>query len=649
VRKINKKYFSSWKNFFVLLTVSLSLVVGISCFLFIQSAFSASSPNINLFNSSSTIHIVHKTIIGPSGTVNISSLPPASASSHNNFNKPFLTVNPEGYEKFKNQLESGSYPLDRIPHVQSTPIKNKANSALSRNAFSPHVTINIGFNGTNETNTYAQGFPPDVQIAAGTNYLMEMVNTEGAIYTKQGALAQPGINLASFFSFRSSDNITDPKVLFDPLSGTNGRWFASISDVSNFTAKIAVSDSNDPTGTWHVFHLQYTSGCPDQPKIATSNDKFVISSNLYINKTTLQPSCNPGSEFIDSDYIVIDKNQMVNNQNPLTTKEYDDSSVVNIVPAKSLSSTSDLFMITNDPNYPPKNGSAVTIYKVSGPIGNLVISSNLTSTAALQLNPPNATQPGSSVKILTDDHRVQDAAWFKGKLWASWNDSCVPSGDNMPRSCVHLFSYDTHSGLGNEVHIGSYQAYFFYPALSMDSAGGMSVIFGDSSNFTYPSLFVTGQAPYDQPNSVEPLTDLVDGSIYNTSCRYGDYFGAAVDPSSPLNIWIAGEYMINSTTVVHPTSCPNDNPPSSPVWSTFIAEDPIWCQPPLTSPSDWNISSSCTMGGSFNATRDVYIANNSVMTIPNGITVGVNFASHKVFVNPGSGILIKPGGKLVQD
>ena len=605
---------------------------------------------MNSFNSSGTVHIVNTTIIGPSGTVNVSSLPPATGSDRNNFTMPFLTINPEGYEEFKKQLASGSYPLDRIPHVPSTPFKNKASSAPSGSALSPQVTINIQFNGTNATNPFSRHDPPDVQIAAGPNYLMETVNTEGDIYTKQGVLAQPAINLTSFFKFKKGDHLGDPKILFDPLSGQTGRWFASLADFTNFTTKVAVSDSDDPRGTWHLFHLQYFNACQDQPKIATSNDKFVISSNMYINKTTLQPSCNTNSTFVDSDYIVIDKNQMINNQNPLTTTEFTDSSVFNIVPAKSLSSTSDLFMVTNDPHCCPNNASnAVTIYKVSGSAGNPAITSNLTSTAAIQLNPPPAFQQGTSVTINTDDHRVQDASWFKGKLWASWNDSCVPSGDNKTRSCVHLFSYITNSGVSNEVHIGSYQAYFFYPAVSIDSGGGMSVVFGDSSNYTYPSLFVTGQAPYDPPNFVEPLTDLVDGSQYETSCRYGDYFGAAVDPSSPLNIWLAGEYMINSGITFSPTSCPHNNPPSSPVWSTFIAEDPIWCQPPLTSPSDWTISKSCTMGGSFNATADVYIANNSVLTIPNGITVGVNFASHKVFINAGSGILIQPGGKLSQD
>src|SRR5207245_7415250 len=97
---INKKYFPSGKNFFVLLIVSLSLVVGISGYLFLQSAFSASSPNMNLFNSSGTIHIVNETTLIAGGTVNVSSLPPVNASDNEIFVAPFITSDIKRLEEF---------------------------------------------------------------------------------------------------------------------------------------------------------------------------------------------------------------------------------------------------------------------------------------------------------------------------------------------------------------------------------------------------------------------------------------------------------------------------------------------------------------------------------------------------------------------
>src|SRR6266540_6439878 len=38
-----------------------------------------------------------------------------------------------------------------------------------------------------------------------------------------------------------------------------------------------------------------------------------------------------------------------------------------------------------------------------------------------------------------------------------------------------------------------------------------------------------------------PVT-LLAGSVPHLSSRYGDYFGAATDPSDPSVVWVAGEY-----------------------------------------------------------------------------------------------------------
>lgn len=81
--------------------------------------------------------------------------------------------------------------------------------------------------------------PPDVQVAASSegpsNYIVEMVNLDGAIYTKSGTLIKAfGLNeffnpSDNSFSKSNDDDLTDPLLLFDDSSG---RWFASISDTT---------------------------------------------------------------------------------------------------------------------------------------------------------------------------------------------------------------------------------------------------------------------------------------------------------------------------------------------------------------------------------------------------------------------------------
>ena len=45
-------------------------------------------------------------------------------------------------------------------------------------------------------------------------------------------------------------------------------------------------------------------------------------------------------------------------------------------------------------------------------------------------------------------------------------------------------------------------------------------------------------------------------------------------------------------------------------------------------------------------TGDVTVQNNSVLIIPNGVTLHIDFKLHHLLVKSGSGVLIKAGGKI---
>ena len=86
----------------------------------------------------------------------------------------------------------------------------------------------------------------------------------------------------------------------------------------------------------------------------------------------------------------------------------------------------------------------------------------------------------------------------------------------------------------------------FYPAFRPDGAGNLDVVFGYSSTSTYPSLAVAvfrADGTWSSSTLVvaagtAPVLDVTPGASYS---RFGDYFGAAVDPSDPSTVWVAGE------------------------------------------------------------------------------------------------------------
>ena len=95
--------------------------------------------------------------------------------------------------------------------------------------------------------------PPDPQVAVGPNHIFEMVNNVGRIFDKSGTILET-YALKDFFQVPTGYLATDPKIIYDALSG---RWFAAY--ISSYDdpllqdeglLHIAVSQTSNPTGAW---------------------------------------------------------------------------------------------------------------------------------------------------------------------------------------------------------------------------------------------------------------------------------------------------------------------------------------------------------------------------------------------------------------
>lgn len=72
----------------------------------------------------------------------------------------------------------------------------------------------------------------------------------------------------------------------------------------------------------------------------------------------------------------------------------------------------------------------------------------------------------------------------------------------------------------------------------------------------------------------------------------------------------------------------------------------INCLPPNS--GDWTISQNCLLSSSVTAPANVIVQSNSVLTIPNGDALNMDFYHHHLLVKSGSGVLIKAGGTISQ-
>jgi hypothetical protein len=120
-------------------------------------------------------------------------------------------------------------------------------------------------------------------LAAGAGYLVEMVNDSGSIWSKAGALVTI-FDLNAFFRVPSGETFSDPRVMYDTMSG---RWFAcGLSFTSSLGSRVyvAISSTADPTGAWNIYNAAFSSNVlHDQPKLGISSDKVVESWNDFAN------------------------------------------------------------------------------------------------------------------------------------------------------------------------------------------------------------------------------------------------------------------------------------------------------------------------------------------------------------------------------
>ena len=298
---------------------------------------------------------------------------------------------------------------------------------------------------------------------------------------------------------------------------------------------------------WTVYNFPF-SHCPDQPSIAWSNDKLAISANDFAN------NCHGG--FTGVQYTIVDKNDLLtgfgtprfwqSNEN-LSEFSVHPVQIMDIVPSSTL------YMVS----VASGGSGSVKVYALTGEAPFIQVSINTLPIHPI-IVPPQGQQPNRVYMIDTGDARMLDSAIHKGKLWLTLTDGCRPANDTVTRSCVRLAQLDiTNNKVIQDFDVGMTHSYLYYPAISIDVAGNLDLIYGMSSSTVPTSLYAAGQTINSTLNTLNSPVNLTLGSGIEQSGRFGDYFAVANDPSNSLRFWVSGEY--------------NPNPSPSPeYWSTFI-------------------------------------------------------------------------------
>jgi hypothetical protein len=382
--------------------------------------------------------------------------------------------------------------------------------------------------------------PPDVQVAVGPSHILEAVNVNLGVYSKQGT-SITSYSLSTLLA-TGSDFISDPRIIYD--RGTS-RWFLTVVDVTTGQVVIAVSKTPDPLGVWLPYRVPAapTSTCPDQPILGVGILNIVVSVNMFSSCRSVNFTYG-GAQF-----WVLNKTNLIDGTGSpsiWTSALY--AQGVSIHPARMETPSPVQYLVSTLWNFATNTSSTLQVFSVTGSPPGVVQVTVTESSIAMADMPPSARQPDPNYVLDTADFRVQDAVWSRGVLWLGFNEACP---EMLPTACVRLIQLDTHPiAIRQDFRLSSVSRNYFYPALAVDAAGDLAVLAGYSSADEYPGLQVTGRLSQDPVGVLQTPVTVRAGVGLDRSwchpitavCRYGDYFGASIDPSDPSRVWFAGQF-----------------------------------------------------------------------------------------------------------
>jgi hypothetical protein len=486
-------------------------------------------------------------------------------------------------------------PVRRIPKRPAASVVDRVEQKTAGTPPNYSIGINVLGLGNGFPNFTIQFAPPDTNMAVGDTQLVEYVNTSWAVFDKSGNALTGVLDGNSLWvsgipgTLCANNDSGDPVVQWDRVAH---RWllFQNVF-VSPYAVCVAISDTYDATGTWHVWQFSVPgNGFPDYQKIGIWPTGYFQAQNNY--------GPNDGT-FLGPQVCAYDRTAML---------------------AGAPTPTQICFQLTvgedgllpgdlDSPTLPPAGQDEFYIGSV-GDVDNSHLS--VYSFHADFATPANSFVTGSP------NSQLVSIAGFTPSCNGSYGGNCVPQEgisdllDSLGDRLMYRFAYynDTSSfptaqqhwyvnfdvaATGGQIGVrwmefatpqtvvnptdltisqqGTYAPdtnWRWMGSIARDQSNDVLVGYSESSTTMYPSIFIAGRTPADALGTLENEVAVVNGtgSQQGSYNRWGDYSAMRIDPVDNCTFWYTTEYYM--VTQVYD-------------WSTRIASAKFaGCLPPLS-------------------------------------------------------------------
>jgi hypothetical protein len=453
------------------------------------------------------------------------------------------------------------------------------------------VGVGNGFPGYSDPDA-----PPDTNMAVGDTQILQWVNVSYTICSKTSPYTCGPAILGNTLwaagipgTMCANSNDGDILAQFDQKAD---RWFLSQNVFSSpYATCIAISDTNDATGTWHVWQFSVPgSGFPDYPKIGiwptsgVNNGYYQAQNNfgpggsgfrgpqicsydraaLLAGHATPTQICFQLSQSEDS-LLPGDLDSIIGVPNTLAGTPQDefyigsvgdvDNSHLSLYQFHADFSTPSNSFVLGSPNtilqsVPTYSGSCGGAFGGScvpslggAPMDSL--GDRLMYRFAYWNDGPNPSVPPCAVcspprfQHWYVNGDVEASGGQNGVRWYEFHAPPIPGIATLTSSTLATFQAGTYAPTSAWRWMGS---------LTQDKKGDILVGYSESSSSTHPSIQIAGRVLNDSVglNNLESELLVVqgNGSQPDTSSRWGDYSSMRIDPVDHCTFWYTTEYYL---------------------------------------------------------------------------------------------------------
>ena len=445
----------------------------------------------------------------------------------------------DGLAKSEQNAAESERPLHPVVNANALPVGGDPSCQTAPTARSLRSPIE-NFAGQN-----GAAFPPDPSGAAGPNHYVQAVNNSYRIYSKTGIALGGPFNLNSLWP--GSSGYGDPIVLYDRHAD---RWFISQINGTPTGVAIAVSETGDPLGAYHVYTYSFGAAFPDYPKYSVWWDGYYMTSNS--NKTA----------------VVFNRDKMLTGDPTAEMIALTAPSVINpgfssVLPADAdgdlpPAGTPCYFFNLEDDNWGGVPVDRIKIYTMTTDwvtIANTnVVQSQLLTTdpfdTSLGSGFDNIQQTGTTQLL----DGVAEIFYFRAQhtRWSTYNSVVLCHVVDVGVNHAGMRWYelrDANDGVFSIYQQGTWSpddANRWMGSIAMDNSGniGMAYSVSDVANGGFPSLRYTGRLAADPLGQMtffeqEGFTGVAAQTGIN---RFGDYSQLTLDPDGST-LWFTGEYI----------------------------------------------------------------------------------------------------------